>query len=170
MTDATLDTSSFLRCYVVLALGLSLSFLPLGPVSGAAMLLLLIGTVWAYRLRAKNRHAALLANHARWQIRTVWIMSLYFLLATLLSGAIVSANADRGALQQIMPLLEATGDHSAEIHAAALQYMEANAALMYTTAAICCGVPALLGLLRMVKGYRRADAGLPVENVTSWRL
>jgi uncharacterized membrane protein len=164
----TVDTSSLLRCYVLLALGMPLTFIPSGPVGGLALLLMLVGIIWAYRLR--KRDGELFASHSRWMIRTFWISGFLFLIAIALSGAIVQANGDNTAIEQIRLHLQNGTATPEEIRNLALQYQETNKTLTLNATLVCFAPAVMHALLRFIKGYRLADSGKPIENAASWTI
>lgn len=162
------DTSSLLRCYVLLGLGLPMTFMPLGFLSGFGLLMLVIGVIWAYRLR--KREGELFANHSRWMIRTFWISSLYFLIAMMLSGAIISGNSDATAIEQLNALMAENAASPEQINALMFEFQATNHDLILVTTLVCF-VPAVFhSVARYGIGYHRAWKGLPIEKVTTWLI
>lgn len=164
----TVDTSPLLQCYVLLVLALPATFMPVTLLSGLAVLALLGGVIWAYCLRGRENE--LFKNHGRWMVRTFWISSLFFLTAIILSGSIISANADSSDLERMTGLIETGAGTPEDIAALMTAFIEKNKTLITVTSLAFFAPAVLHSVLRFVKGYRRADAGKPVENVTSWLI
>ncbi|MBU6235729.1 MAG: hypothetical protein KGQ41_07785 [Alphaproteobacteria bacterium] len=160
---AVADTSSIMRCYVVLAIGMLTAFLPYRIVGIIGMVALVCGTIWAYRLRKQD--GELFKNHASWMIRTFWISSLYFLIGMLVSSSIVSSNGDATVLSTITP--EMTDEEMAAI---LLAYKEANKDLILITTLICFGPVMFFVLARFFIGYRKAEKDELIANLKTWLI
>lgn len=172
MTDTTnpLDTSSVMRCYGLLAFGMLFCFFPNPFLGGLGGLSMIVGTVWAYRIRKAAADNPVLHSHGRWLIRSFWIVSLYMLIAILIWASIISSNADLSAMTELATAMEAGTANPAMIEGAIASYKQVNASLILWTSILCFAPLALLMLARFFKGYRLADKGEPVSNVTSWLL
>lgn len=160
------DTSSLLKCYVVLGIGLPLTFIQLGLISTLAFFLMLGGIIWAYRL--KKRPGPLFENHGRWMTRTFWISSTYFGIAIFAFAAVFSANADQSAILPLGPALQSGTASPEQVKNMILQYQTDNRSLILWSAIGCFILPVIHCTIRFVRGYRLADAGRPVENLKTW--
>lgn len=168
--QATADTSSIMRCYVLVGLGMPMMFLPVSIVSGIGMLLMLIGVIWAYRLRARSAPDDLVRNHAIWLIRSFWISSLYFIAAMGFTGAVISANADTSAIQNMSQGITDGSLTPDQVAGMVAEYMATNAHLILITTLLCFAPVVFHIIARCVLGYRRADKGLPVERLKTWLI
>lgn len=173
MADATIsqnsDITAITRCYLLLALGMPLTFLPLAQWAFVGMICLAIGVVWAYMLKKRDNPSELVANHARWMIRTFWISSLYAAIAIVLAGITVSGNADNTALAQLNQLTADGSTPSEEqVRALAMQFQSDNAPLLMWATIGYLSIPILFAVLRYGRGYKLARGGNQVSNITSW--
>lgn len=167
---ATVDTSSVMRCYVLLGLGMIFAFTNIQYVSAVAMGAMLWGIVWAYLMRRNAAAGGLVAVHTTWMIRTFWVSTVYAVVAVLLWSSVVYSNGDFSSMQEYETMLKTGKVDPAVSEAAALGFAADNRTLMNWATAICHGPVILFVLARMAKGYRLADAGRPVENLRTWKL
>jgi uncharacterized membrane protein len=164
--DQTVDTSGLLKCYVLLAIGLPMTFVQLSFLSGIALIMMLIGIIWAYRLR--KRPGELFANHGSWMVRTFWISSLYFILATVLWAAVFSANADKSAIEPMIAGMKAGTAAPEDIQNAMWQFQNTNKWLLLWSLLGCYIFPVVHAVARFIKGYRAAYAGRGIDNLKTW--
>ena len=164
------DTSSALRCYVVMGLCVPLSAGLVPGVAAIAMVGAFISAIWAYRLRADKAPEGLVANHGSWMVRTFWISSLFFLVAIILSGSLVSANADPESAIAMNKAILAVPKNEVEIANALRHFQEVNKTLILIASLVSFVPPIIFVVVRCFNGYQRAYEGLPVENLKSWRL
>ncbi len=164
------DTSSALRCYVVMGLAVPLSVGLVPGIAAIAMVVAFISAIWAYRLRADKAPDGLLANHGAWMVRTFWISSLFFLVAIILSGSLVSANADPESAIAMNKAILAVPKNDADITNALLYFQEVNKTLILLASLVSFLPPVIFVVARCFNGYQRAYAGLPVANLKSWLL
>lgn len=164
--NEAIDTSSVLRCYTLLALSLPLTFLSFGLISLIATAVFLLTCIWSWRM--KRREDALFANHGRWMLRTAGISSLFMLVGLLVSATIISSNADQSAMYE-MAALQTSGTGTPEqVFELLREYNRVNFDLSFYSVLGCLALPFAYSLARLSKGYSLADAGKPVENVTTW--
>jgi uncharacterized membrane protein len=166
----TVDTSSAMRCYALLGLGMPLALAPMPVIAGIGFFAVMIGIVWAYRIRQKPSAGDLLYNHGRWMVRTFWISSLYMMIAMVLSSSIISSNADKTAIEGMAKALETGALSPQDIAAMVHAYLETNRTLMTVTTLICFGPIVFFVLARFFIGYRLAEAGRPIGNIKTWLI
>jgi len=164
------DTSSALRCYVVMGLAIPLSVGLVPGIAAFAMVGTIISAIWAYRLRADKAPEGLIANHGSWMVRTFWISSLFFLIAIILSSSLVSANADPESAIAMNKAILAVPKNEVDIANALRNFQEVNKTLVLVASLVCFLPPIIFVVVRCFNGYQRAYAGLPVENLKSWLL
>jgi uncharacterized membrane protein len=132
------------------------------------LLCLLIGIIWAYRLR--RRPSETFKNHARWMIRTFWISSLFFMLAIVVWIAVFASNADQSAINPMLDGMKAGTASPEDIRNAMITFEAANRNLLIWSTIGCFILPIIHATVRFVKGYRAADGGRLIANVTTWWL
>ncbi len=159
------DTSSIMKCYGVLGLGMGMALVNYMIVSALGIGLMLWGIVWAYRIRKKESPTGVFQNHGSWMVRTFWVGSAYMLAAIILWTSVISANADFAMFQNIDP--EKAAD-AIFVENLSKDFVDKNSTLLLVTSLACYGPVLLINLVRMYKGYRLADAGKPVENLKTW--
>jgi uncharacterized membrane protein len=166
----TVDTSSAMRCYVLLGLGMPLTLASVPVLSGLGLLAVIVGTIWAYRVRRTPPAGGLLNNHGRFMVRTFWISSFYIVIAMVLSSSIISSNADKAAIEGMAEVLKTGAASPQDIAGMIHAYLETNRTLMTVTTLICFGPVVFFMLARFFIGYRLADAGRPIEHVKTWLI
>lgn len=163
-----IDTSSVMRCYVLLGLGMTIGFTNINMVASLGVLAMFAGIFWAYKIRRNASGEGVVWNHAQWMVRTFWISSVYALLAMALWSSTVYSNADFTSLEQYRDMLKTGKVDTALIETSVLQFKETNHDLMLWSTIGFHGPVILFVLVRFIKGYRMADAGKPIENLKTW--
>ena len=159
-----------MRTYGILGLCTPFAFARIPVVSPLALLIVLVGVVVAYRLRANKAPDGLLAAHGRWMVRTFWISSVYLLASMVLAGIISSIMIDPAAMQALNEGLKAAQDDAARITALLQEFNATNhAAMLVSTLVTLCPV-VLFVMVRCYYGYRLADKGQVPARPAPWLL
>ena len=166
----TEDTSQLIRAYGLLIIGFPLSFVPAGIISGLGWLLLLIGIIYAYRLKKRLADTVVGSNHVRWIIRTFWISSLYLSIAMTLQMLAVTMFADTSAIESLQQTLQSGNPSPDQVTLMLAEFQKTNSSLIIGSKVLTYGPCLLFFALRFIKGYRLAEAYKPVENVKTWWL
>ncbi|NBX65584.1 MAG: hypothetical protein EBQ96_01135 [Proteobacteria bacterium] len=165
-----IDTSSVMRCYVLLGLGMAVGFTNMQLVSTIGVCAMLAGIFWAYKIRQKNEKESLIWNHAQWMVRTFWVSSVYAVIAMLLWSSTVYSNADFSSMHEYMAMLKTGKVVPGIAEKAATEFINTNGTILRWATVGFHGPVILFVLARFVKGYRLADAGKTIDNLKTWKI
>ncbi len=167
--DLTIDTSSLIKCYGVLILGMIVVFFLDFYMSILGLLLLICGLVWNIKLRRRNQNP-LFENHTRWIRRTLGLTLLFSLIAAIVASTIFSSHADATGIDEMTRALENKTATQEMVRTTMDGFYERNGRLMFWNRVGCFGPIALYAIARYIKGYRLSEKGRLIPNVKSWWL
>jgi uncharacterized membrane protein len=164
--DLTVDTSPLIKCYGILILAMPLTYVMNMMVAAAAFLVLIMAVNWGRKLR--RREEPLFKNHGRWIRRTFWQSMAFTCIAVIVCWSVFSSNADNTGMEALAQGLQAGTLTPDDVQMEVDAFYVRNADLIFWDWVVCFTPVVLYAVARYVKGYRLADAGKPVPNVTSW--
>lgn len=164
--------------YLIFALGLFLSCLPVISAAITALLLVTGVLIAAYVMRGQHAAGGYVDNHMTYIIRTIWIGSLYALLTLALGSFYILAFIDNAPLQPCIDrILNMESNPAAVADPVALyagfescyrEFIAVNYKIFVIGGIIAIGPIVFFFFTRCWHGYQRARKSYRVANVKSW--
>lgn len=155
--------------YIGLLLGVVVGCLPNGPAQGISAILVTGALVFGYVLRAQEKNDTIVAHHATFVIRTIWIWSVFLLVGMFGAGIMVQMSGDMRAIDELLGRIYSGAFPTIDdIRATTESYMADNYDLMLRMTIVWLAPAQVYAVWRVVKGLSRALGGYRVKNVMGW--
>lgn len=167
--SASRDQRKNAALYLSLLIGVVAGCLPYGSAQGISAILVIVALVLGYILRDKEGAGSLVAHHATFVIRTIWIWSLFLMIGMIGAAFVIYRQGDASAIDDMVnSIYGGMIPTEADIQAVSDRYIMDNYDLMVRTAIIWLAPAQVYALWRVVKGFSRAWSGYRLQSVKGW--
>lgn len=166
------ENKTVLSIYGSLAAALVLSVVPNTILMIIGSILFIVTMSKAYKLRRNAEPDDLIGNHMTYLIRTVWIGSLFFLIAIAIASIYIINNMDYSAINVCINAILGSGG-SIDMNMVALQncqidFIAGNNTVLINGMVISAFPILIYFSVRFFKGLRRASDGYRMANPKAW--
>lgn len=163
------DKQKNFTLYLTLLVGVVLGCMPQMDMQTYSALIVFVSLTLAYFIRGRETGDTLVFHHATFVIRTIWIWSLFMILAMIGAGVTIQTSADMSVIDDLLARISSgmLPDESA-LDSTIQSFLEMNYNLILTTTIAWLAPAQVYALWRVYKGLSRAKDGYRVQSLRSW--